>query len=178
METIPELAKRGGRKKPFITYPISKILKEIEQLDKLGGTLIVLGDKAYPRLLSEIEDAPPVLMALGNIDLFENQNFAIVGARNASAVGLKIASRFSQELGINDYVISSGLARGIDAAAHKGALKSGTIAVVAGGVDNIYPRENTDIYHQIKESGLIISEMPLGTEPQDTFPAETELYQA
>jgi DNA processing protein len=166
LETIPELAKRGGRKKPFITYPISKILKEIEQLDKLGGTLIVLGDKAYPRLLSEIEDAPPVLMALGNIDLFENQNFAIVGARNASAVGLKIASRFSQELGINDYVISSGLARGIDAAAHKGALKSGTIAVVAGGVDNIYPRENTDIYHQIKESGLIISEMPLGTEPQ------------
>ena len=98
LETIPELAKRGWRKKPFITYPISKILKEIEQLDKLGGTLIVLGDKAYPRLLSEIEDAPPVLMALGNIDLFENQNFAIVGARNASAVGLKIASRFSQEL--------------------------------------------------------------------------------
>ncbi|MCP5382642.1 MAG: DNA-protecting protein DprA, partial [Kordiimonadaceae bacterium] len=111
-------------------------------------------------------DAPPVLMALGNTHLMSQKSIAIVGARNASAVGLKIAFSFAQKLGEAGYIISSGMARGIDAAAHHGALTSGTIAVLAGGVDVIYPRENCKLYENIKQNGLILSEMPFGTQPQ------------
>ncbi len=166
LEILPELAKRGGRKKPLVAYPLSKINKELEELDKAGGHLIVLGDSLYPTPLAATEDAPPILMAFGHVHLLKQKSFAIVGARNASAVGLKIAQSFSHKLGQAGYVISSGMARGIDAAAHKGALSTGTIAVLAGGIDVIYPRENTEIYNNIKETGLIISEMPLSTQPQ------------
>lgn len=166
LEILPELAKRGGRKKPLIACPMANINKELDELDKMGGQLIVLGDNLYPVPLAATEDAPPILMGLGHTHLLENKNFAIVGARNASAVGLKTAQIFSQKLGEAGYVISSGMARGIDAMAHKGAIATGTIAVLAGGVDVIYPRENKEIYHAIKESGLIISEMPAKTQPQ------------
>ena len=166
IEILPELAKRGGRKKPLVACPMSKINKELEDLDKHDGTLIVLGDTLYPTPLAVTEDAPPVMMALGHIHLLEKSSFAIVGARNASVVGLKVATSFATKLGQAGYVISSGMARGIDAAAHRGAMTTGTIAVLAGGADVIYPRENTDVYKSIKETGLILSEMPFGTQPQ------------
>ena len=166
IEMLPELAKRGGRKKPLIACPMSKINKELDDLDKHGGTLIVLGDTLYPTPLAVTEDAPPVMMALGHTHLLEKNSFAIVGARNASVVGLKIATSFADKLGQSGYIISSGMARGIDAAAHRGAMATGTVAVLAGGADVIYPRENTDVYHAIKETGLIVSEMPFGTQPQ------------
>lgn len=145
---------------------MSKINKELEDLENKGGELIVLGDSLYPTPLAATEDAPPVLMGLGHMHLLDQNTFAIVGARNASDVGLKVANNFATKLGQAGYVISSGLARGIDAAAHQGAIETGTIAVLAGGADVIYPRENTEIYHRIKETGLILSEMPFGTQPQ------------
>ena len=145
---------------------MAKINKELDDLDTHGGSLIVLGDEAYPIPLAATEDAPPVMMALGHIHLLEKSNFAIIGARNASVVGLKVATSFSQKLGEAGYIISSGMARGIDAVAHKGAMSTGTIAVLAGGADVIYPRENKEIYASIKETGLIVSEMPFGIQPQ------------
>ena len=166
IEMLPELARRGGRKKPLVACSMSKINEELENLEQNKGQLIVLGDSLYPIPLAATEDAPPVMMALGHTHLMEKSCFAIVGARNASAVGIKIATNFSEKLGKEGYVISSGMARGIDAAAHKGAMATGTIAVLAGGADVIYPRENTEIYHTIKETGLILSEMPFGTQPQ------------
>lgn len=166
IEMLPELAKRGGRKKPLVACSMSNINKELEELDKLGGSLVVLGDPAYPTPLAATEDAPPVMMALGHTHLLDKSCFAIVGARNASVVGLKVATSFSKKLGEAGYIISSGMARGIDAAAHSGAMATGTIAVLAGGADVIYPRENKEIYQQIIETGLILSEMPFGTQPQ------------
>lgn len=166
IEMLPELSKRGGRKKPLVAASMSKINQELEETEKQEAKLIVLGDELYPIPLAATEDAPPIMMALGHTHLLEKNCFAIVGARNASAVGLKIATSFAGKLGEAGYIISSGMARGIDAAAHNGALATGTIAVLAGGADVIYPRENKDIYHQIKETGLILSEMPFGTQPQ------------
>lgn len=166
LEALPELAKRGGRKKPLVACPMDKINKELDQLDKASGTLIVLGDQLYPTPLAATEDAPPIMIALGHPHLLKKKCFAIVGARNASVVGLKIATSFSQKIGEAGYIISSGMARGIDAAAHRGALTTGTVAVLAGGADVIYPRENTEVYSAIKETGVILSEMPFGTQPQ------------
>lgn len=166
VEMLPELSKRGGRKKPLVAASMDKINQELEQVEKHLAELIVLGDSLYPAPLAATEDAPPVMMALGHSHLLKKDCFAIVGARNASAVGIKIATSFSEKLGKSGYVVSSGMARGIDAAAHRGAIGSGTIAVLAGGVDVVYPRENADIYRQIKEAGLVLSEMPFGTQPQ------------
>ncbi len=165
LEILPELAHRGGRKKPLIAAKKSLINKEIEKILKLKGEIIIYGDKNYPDSLMAVEDAPPALMALGHTHLLESKIFAIVGARNCSAVGSRLASTFAEEIGQAGYVISSGMARGIDTAVHKSTLKTGTIAVVAGGVDVIYPRENTDLYNTISEMGLILSEMPLGIQP-------------
>ncbi len=166
LEIGPELAKRGGRKKPLVAASMSNINKELDEIKSHGAEMIVLGDTLYPAPLAATEDAPPILMALGHTHLLEKNCFAIVGARNASAVGLKIATSFAGKLGEAGYVISSGMARGIDAAAHHGAISTGTIAVLAGGADVIYPKENKEIYHQIKDTGLILSEMPFGTRPQ------------
>ncbi len=166
IEMLPELSKRGGRKKPLLAASLDQINKELEEIEKLGAQMIILGDETYPVPLAATEDAPPVMMAFGHVHLLNQNCFAIVGARNASAIGLKIATSFSEKLGEAGHVIASGMARGIDAAAHRGAIHSGTVAVLAGGADVIYPRENSDLYHQIKESGLLLSEMPFGTQPQ------------
>lgn len=166
LKALPELARRGGRKRPLKAAQKSAIQAELDALDKMAGHLIVYGDSLYPHALAATEGAPPVLMALGHLHLLEKKNFAMVGARNASAVGLKIATGIAREIGEAGYVLTSGMARGIDAAAHQGAMNTGTIAVVAGGVDVIYPKENTHIYQDILSSGLILSEMPLGTQPQ------------
>ena len=165
LDALPELARRGGRNKILFVARKSDIEKEIDALSKAGGTLIVYGDNLYPRALMATEDAPPVLMALGHTHLLDQKNFAMVGARNCSAVGLKLATSLARDMGQAGYVISSGMARGIDTAVHQGALESGTIAVLAGGADIIYPRENNQLYEAIKSCGLILSEMPLGTQP-------------
>lgn len=165
LNALPELAKKGGRKKPLEAPPLSNIEKEYESLQKLGGNIVCACEKAYPLALAATDDAPPVLSYIGDINLVRPPCLAIVGARNASLNGRKFATKLAKELGQEGQIIVSGLARGIDTSAHQGALETGTIAVVAGGIDVVYPRENTDLYNDIKQRGLILAESPLGMEP-------------
>ncbi|MCI5061195.1 MAG: DNA-processing protein DprA [Alphaproteobacteria bacterium] len=165
LEALPELSRKGGRKKPLTAPPMPKIEKEYEALRKLGGEMICAGEKGYPLALAATDDAPPVLSYIGDIELVHNPCLAMVGARNASLNGRKFTTKLASELGQAGQVIVSGLARGIDTSAHEGALATGTIAVVAGGIDIVYPRENQQLYEAICERGLVIAESPLGMEP-------------
>lgn len=128
--------------------------------------MVFIGTPAYPALLASQETAPPVLSARGDLGLLERPAVAIVGARNASAAGTRFARSLAAELADHDLVVVSGLARGIDAAAHQGAMAGGTIAVVAGGVDVVYPPENAALMAEIAEKGLIVAEQMPGVEPQ------------
>lgn len=165
LNALPELARRGGRAGPIKVCPKSDAVREIEAHEAMGARLIAHSDPEYPPLLAEISDAPPVLSLHGHGHLLERNAVAIVGARNASANGRRMAQTLAAGLGQHDLVVPSGMARGIDAAAHTGALEGGTIAVMAGGVDVIYPTENTELYQDIVERGAVISEQPLGTKP-------------
>jgi DNA processing protein len=169
LEALPNLARQGGRLQTLQIPSFAEIEKEIESHQKMGAKLIAFCDPEYPTPLKAIESAPPLLSALGNTDLLQNPSFGIVGARNASLPAKKLAAKFASELGSCGWVISSGLARGIDTAAHIAALPTGTIAVIAGGIDNIYPPENEALYHQIAKDGLILSEAPFGAAPQSSF---------
>jgi DNA processing protein len=120
----------------------------------------------YPRQLAELEDAPPVLIARGNLNLLDRVTVAIVGARNASAAACRFARGLAHDLGQRDVVVVSGLARGIDSAAHDGAMESGTVGVIAGGIDIFYPPENEQRQRAMFERGLVVAEMPPGTEPR------------
>jgi len=132
----------------------------------MGAKYLVLGQGLYPRLLAELEDAPPLLMVKGNVNLLDRPAVAIVGARNASAAACRFARSLAHDLGGERLLVVSGLARGIDSAAHDGALETGTIAVIAGGIDVFYPPENEDRQRVIAERGLVLAEMPPGTEPR------------
>ncbi|MEM6811651.1 MAG: DNA-processing protein DprA [Pseudomonadota bacterium] len=165
LKALPELSKKGGRKKPLEAPPIQAIEKEYEKLLKLGGDIICANEEFYPLALSATDDAPPVLSYLGHLNLLRPPCLSIVGARNASLNGKKFAQKLAKELGESGQIIASGLARGIDTAVHHGAIETGTIAVVAGGIDVVYPRENQGLYEEIKAKGLILAESPLGMEP-------------
>ena len=176
LDALPELAKRGGRKKPLIAPPQSHVEKEMEALYHFGGKIITAACKDYPLALGAIDDAPPIISVAGNTSLLNQSCVGIVGARNASINGKKFAAKLAKELGEQKQIIVSGLARGIDTAAHEGALDSGTIAVVAGGIDVIYPEENTALFNRIKESGLIIAESPFGQKPfAQSFPKRNRI---
>jgi len=140
--------------------------REIARVEKAGARYLALGQGLYPRLLAELEDAPPLLTARGNLNLLDRTAVAIVGARNASAAACRFARGLAHDLGQNDLVVVSGLARGIDTAAHDGALETGTIGVVAGGIDIFYPPENEARQRAMYERGLVLAEMPPGTEPR------------
>lgn len=165
LAAVPELAKRGGGKSPSL-FRREDAEREIARVHKLGGRYLAVGQGLFPRLLSETDDAPPLLVGKGNINLLDRQAVAIVGARNASAAACRFARGLAHDLGQQNLVIVSGLARGIDSAAHDGALESGTIAVIAGGIDVFYPPENEDRQKAIFERGLVLAEMPPGTEPR------------
>ncbi len=165
LRALPELSRYGGRKKPLSPPPKRRIMAEYKALLKRGGKLICVKDSAYPLALSAIDDAPPVLSVLGNPSLLNRPCVSIVGSRNASLNGRKFASKLAKDLGMRKQIIVSGMARGIDTAAHQGSLNSGTIAVVAGGVDNVYPEENQKLYDEIIEKGLIVSENAFGAKP-------------
>ncbi|MGB4107281.1 MAG: DNA-processing protein DprA [Alphaproteobacteria bacterium] len=176
LERLPELSRRGGRAKPLKAPDVSAIEKEYEALQKLGGDIVTAGEEAYPLALAAIDDAPPVISVLGDITLAANCCVAVVGARNASLNGRKFAEKLARELGESGQTVVSGLARGIDTAAHTGSLSSGTIAVVAGGIDIVYPEENKKLYEDIKERGLIIAETPLGVPPiAQSFPRRNRI---
>ena len=163
---LPDMARRGGRRKPIKICPPEAAEAEMEILDTLGVQLIAACEPAYPRLLAEIDDPPPLIAVRGHADLLNQPSVAIVGARNASLNGRRFARDIAQELGGQGLVIVSGMARGIDAYAHDGALDTGTIGVIAGGIDHIYPKENTSLYADMYERGALVSEMPPGTVPQ------------
>ena len=165
LDAIPDLASRGGGKPPAI-FARDKAEREIASVEKLGGRYLVLGQGLYPRALAELENAPPLMTVKGDLSLLDRQMTALVGARNASAAACRFARGLAHDLGREDVVVVSGLARGIDSAAHDGSLESGTIAVIAGGLDVFYPPENESRQKEIAERGLLIAEMPPGTEPR------------
>lgn len=164
LRALPDLARKGGRS--LVVAGEDAAEAELAAVARLGGTMIFIGTPAYPALLAGLETAPPVLSARGDIALLERPAVAIVGARNASAAGVRFARALAADLAAQDLVVVSGLARGIDAAAHGGALDGGTVAVVAGGVDVVYPPENAALMAQIAEQGLILAEQMPGVEPQ------------
>jgi DNA processing protein len=166
LEALPHLARRGGRSAAIAIYPRDLAEQETEALAAAGGRFIALGEADYPPALAAVEDAPPVISLIGRPLWKDRRCVALVGARNASASGRRLAEDLARDLGSAGFVVVSGMARGIDGAAHKGALTSGTVAVLAGGVDNIYPPEHEDLYRRIAENGAVISEMPVGTIPQ------------
>ena len=164
LRAMPDLARKGGRALAIPTVAVAEA--ELATLDQLGAHMIFIGTPAYPTLLAGLESAPPVLSARGDTGLLDRPAVAIVGARNASAAGVRFARQLASDLAAEDMVIVSGLARGIDAAAHQGAMQGGTIAVVAGGVDVVYPPENAALMAEIAEKGLILAEQTSGTQPQ------------
>jgi DNA processing protein len=141
-------------------------VRELEAVAKLGGHLLCSCEAEFPSGLSALDPPPPVLTVLGHLSLLRREMVAIVGARNASALGRKLAATLAHELGEAKLVVASGLARGIDAAAHEASLRTGTCAVLAGGVDVVYPPENKALYDRIREQGAIVSEMQIGQAPQ------------
>ncbi len=161
LEALPHFA----RSKKIHIPSAAEAAAEIEKILKAKGHLVTAYEDEYPLSLAAIEDAPPVLTVFGRTDILNKQSIGIVGSRNSSLNGKKFAFKLAQDLGIQNYIVSSGLARGIDTAAHEGSLVTGTIAVVAGGADVVYPRENQKIYDQICENGAVISECAFGTQP-------------
>ncbi len=176
LQALPELSKRGGRKKPLKAPDEKYIMREYKALLKLGGRIITYDDKEYPLALTATDDAPPVISVIGDISLLNKSCLAIVGARNASLNGKKFAYKLAAELGACGQVIASGLARGIDTSAHQGSVATGTIAVVASGIDVVYPEENQKLYEEIAEKGLVIAESALGAKPASrAFPKRNRI---
>lgn len=169
IEHLPELASKGGKGKPITVVKREDAEQEFAAHSKAGGHLITVLDLSYPKMLASLNDAPPVLSILGDPSLLSKRSMAVVGSRNASLNGKRFAESLSKDLGQQGWVITSGLARGIDTHAHKGSLPTGTIAVLAGGVDHIYPPENQVLYDAIKEKGAIISESAMGTNPKSHY---------
>ena len=176
LAALPDLAKRGGRTQPLKVHPRAAAERELAELARLNGRLVAFTEPEFPAPLAAIDDSPPLLAVLGQAQLLTRPTVAIVGARNASANGKLIAGTLAREIGAAGFAIASGLARGIDSAAHEAALESGTIAVVAGGIDVIYPPENEALYRSIATRGAVIAEMPVGTVPQARhFPRRNRL---
>ncbi len=175
LAALPQVARAAGVS-DYEICPEAVIEKELRAGRRAGARLLIHGHAGYPTALYDQDNAPPVLWALGQIDLLERPAIAMVGARNASALGTRMAKSLSAALGDLGYIVVSGLARGIDAAVHHAALSTGTIAVQAGGVDIMYPAENTDLAQRIGENGLRVSEQPLGLQPQARhFPARNRI---
>ncbi len=177
LDMLPSLTRRGGAKMPPRTPSRQQAEDELETLEAYGGRLVAIGEPDYPKLLPFIHAPPPLLAMLGTPGHNGGQYIGMVGARNASASGQGLAGRIAEDLGEAGYMIISGLARGIDTAAHSASVKTGTIAVFAGGLDRIYPGENVELAQQIVENGgALISEMPLGAEPRARdFPRRNRL---
>lgn len=173
----PDLAKRAGSKNVLNIVPREIAEKEIHVLAKLGGFMLASCETDYPSHLREIEDAPPIISVKGQRSALNSKRMvAMVGSRNASINGKQFAERIARDTGQADMMVVSGLARGIDTAAHRGALSTGTIAVVAGGIDVIYPEENDKLYHAICEKGAVVAESAFGIQPTNRhFPKRNRI---
>lgn len=176
LEHIAELSIRGGRKAPIKVCTLEQAERELAAIEEFGAKLITFEDSIYPRLLLHLEDAPPVLTCKGNLELFLKDSIAIVGARSASINGETLAKSIARNVcARSNAVIVSGLAKGIDTAAHKGAFPN-TVAVLAGGIDNVYPQENASLYRDISEQGLLVAELPIFSKPLiQSFPQRNRL---
>ncbi len=158
LDRLPELARRAGRGRPLAICPTDAARAEIAAGEAMGAQLLLAHDDAFPASLKALDPPPPILWALGDTTLLGRRAVAVVGARVASAAGCRFARGIAGELGGAGLVVVSGLARGVDAAAHEGALASGTVAVLGGGIGDIYPPENERLYRQIAEQGCLLSE--------------------
>ena len=165
LEALPDLVRRGGGA-PTLLASEAAIARELKFVHDFGARHIFIGDADYPALLSHLDNAPPVMCVKGNLGLLSRPAVAVVGARNASAGACKFARQLAYDLGQMDLSIVSGLARGIDTAAHAGSIGSGTVGVIAGGIDIAYPPENRALQDAIAGRGLLIAEQPPGTEPR------------
>lgn len=178
LDAIPRIAASGGKKE--LKIPSQQWAElQLEKASELGVKLVTLEDSEYPTFLKSIEAAPPVLYLKGKLDLLFKPSISMVGSRNASLNGIKFTQELSEDLGSKGYAVVSGLAMGIDAAAHKGALETGTIAVLGCGVDCVYPKENEALQHEIAEQGLLMSEFSLGVAPiSHHFPRRNRIIAA
>ena len=168
IEALPELAARGGSLKSVKIANKDEIAREFEEAARIGAHFIAMGEPEYPTLLRHFDGAPPIIAILGDVSALNQNAIGIVGSRSASTNGLAFARKMSAELANAGFAIVSGLARGIDRAAHEGAIsQGGTIAVLAGGLDRPYPPQNLDLYERLKQSpnSCLISTMPFGYEP-------------
>ncbi|MGA2895625.1 MAG: DNA-processing protein DprA, partial [Xanthobacteraceae bacterium] len=176
LDALPGLARRGGGDASPKICSRGKAEREIEGARKLGAALVAIGEADYPARLQMIDDAPPLVTIRGHRGVLAMPMVALVGSRNASAAGVKITQRLTQGLTEAGFAIVSGLARGIDAAAHRASLATGTVAVLAGGQDRVYPPEHVELLDAILPSGVGLSEMPLGWEPRGRdFPRRNRL---
>jgi DNA processing protein len=162
LRALPALARRAGRDQPPRVPSQAEAKAELDAGAKAGARLIPSCDEAFPRTLKALDAPPPLLWALGDTTLLAREMLAVVGARVASAAGRRFARDLAAGLGEAGWVVVSGMARGIDSAAHDGAMPTGTVAVLAGGVDDVYPRENQNLHDALRRQGCIVSERPPG----------------
>ena len=176
LKALPELERHKKLSFSIDIPSQGKINNEINATHATGARFITYFDPLYPDALKHIPDPPPVLIVKGNIDLLNQPKIALIGSRNASLNGQHYTSKLAKELGAQSYICVSGLARGIDSAAHQASLKTGTIGVIAGGIDHIYPSENTALFNQMYEKGLVITEMPIGSKAKaQDFPRRNRI---
>jgi DNA processing protein len=176
LHRLPDLARRGGAKGPARTCSEDDAAAELEKLEAIGASLVAPGENGYPPQLAAIDDAPPLLAIRGQTECLMRPSIGIVGSRNASGAGLKFAAMLARQLADAGFAIASGLARGIDQSAHRASIEQGTIAVLAGGHDRIYPPEHEDLLAALLASGGAISEMALGHVPRaKDFPRRNRL---
>lgn len=178
LHALPEIARVAGVR-DYVPFSYEAAREELRRGHKYGARLIARGKAGYPALLAEIEDAPPLIWIKGNLDVFGKPRISLVGARNASALGMRMARFLSADIAAQGIATVSGLARGIDTAVHETTVKTGTIAVFGGGLDHLYPSENKNLARAILENGLHISEQPFGMAPQARhFPMRNRIISA
>ena len=176
LDALPGLARRGGGGSAPQTYTREQAEREIQAARKIGAIFVAIGEAGYPHRLQMIDDPPPLIAIRGHADVLMMPQVGVVGSRNASAAGVKITQRLTQGLCEAGFSIASGLARGIDAAAHRASLATGTVAVLAGGLDRLYPPEHADFLDAILPAGVALTEMPFGWEPRARdFPRRNRL---
>ncbi|KQX18866.1 DNA processing protein DprA [Ensifer sp. Root423] len=177
LDALPELSRRGGTRQTYRVASVSEVERELEAARRHGAVFVGIGESAYPSALRQIDGAPPLLAMKGDLSAAGRPSLGIVGSRNASVSGAKFAAMIALDAGRAGYVVTSGLARGIDTAAHRASLETGTIAALAGGLDRPYPPENVGLLEEITAGrGLAISEMPFGWEPRARdFPRRNRL---
>jgi DNA processing protein len=177
LEALPELSRRGGSTRPVRVAGRDEALAELEFAQRFGARFIGIGEPDYPSALRQVEGAPPIIAIKGDASALRQPAIGIVGARNCSVSGAKFAAMLARDIGRAGYAIVSGFARGIDTAAHRASLTTGTVAVLAGGLDKPYPPENEPLLAELDSAnGVILSEMPFGWEPRaKDFPRRNRL---